>query len=135
MNTSSVWMWAAALDFTAAGLHLAIIVGGPAWYRFFGAGEGMAKMAERGHPWPAMLTLVIALVLMVFGAYAMTAGGHFTQLPWTGTALWGIAALFTLRGVLPFLLAPFMPSMRTPFSLWSSGICTLYAATHLITVW
>ena len=36
------------LSAAASLLHLAVIAGGPAWYRFFGAGEGMAQMAERG---------------------------------------------------------------------------------------
>lgn len=35
-------VFAAALSAIAASLHLAIIVGGPAWYRFFGAGERFA---------------------------------------------------------------------------------------------
>ena len=57
---------AAFLDLVAALLHLAIVVGGPAWYRFFGAGEDMARMAERGHPWPTIVTMAIAMALTVF---------------------------------------------------------------------
>lgn len=130
MNIPPIWLWAAALDFGAALLHLAIIVGGPGWYRFFGAGEHMATMAARGHPWPAMLTAVIASGLMLFGAYAMTAGGFFGQLPWPTTILWGITVIYGLRAIVPFLLAPFMVAMRTPFSLWSSAICAVFAAAH-----
>jgi hypothetical protein len=36
------------LSAAAALLHIAVIVGGAEWYRFFGAGEGMARLAERG---------------------------------------------------------------------------------------
>ena len=32
----------------AASLHIAIIIGGPEWYRFFGAGERMATLAGQG---------------------------------------------------------------------------------------
>ena len=135
MNISNAWMWAAGLDFVAAALHICIILGGAHWYRFFGAGEDMARMAERGHPWPTILTLLIAIGLTLFGAYAMTAGGHFDQLPGSTQVLWGITALFTLRGGLPFLLAPFVPLMRSPFALWSSAICMLYAMAHLGSVW
>ena len=39
---------AGSLSGLAALLHVAAIVGGPDWYRFFGAGEGMAGAAERG---------------------------------------------------------------------------------------
>jgi hypothetical protein len=130
MNTPNMWAWAAGLDFLAAALHLAIIAGGPAWYRFFGAGEAMARMASRGHPWPTAVTLIIALGLSLFGAYAMNAGGHFTALPWPTTTMWAITGLFALRAGVPLLLAPFMASMRSPFALWSSAICAVYAAAH-----
>ena len=131
MNLPNTWAWAAGLDFLAAALHLAIIAGGPAWYRFFGAGERMVKMASRGHPWPTAVTLAIALGLSLFGAYAMNAGGYFSGLPWPTPILWAITALFTLRAGVPLLLAPFMACMRSPFALWSSAICGVYAATHL----
>jgi hypothetical protein len=36
-------LWGGALSLVAALLHIAIIVGGPAWYRFFGAGEALAN--------------------------------------------------------------------------------------------
>ena len=36
------------LSALAALLHLAVIAGGPDWYRFVGAGEEMARMAEQG---------------------------------------------------------------------------------------
>lgn len=130
MNLPNTWAWAAGLDFFAAALHLAIIAGGPAWYRFFGAGENMAKMASRGHPWPTIVTLAIALGLALFGAYAMSAGGYFNELPWPTPMLWAITALFTLRACVPLLLAPFMASMRSLFVLWSSGLCAVYAAAH-----
>ena len=36
------------LSALAALLHIGVIAGGPDWYRFFGAGEGMAILAETG---------------------------------------------------------------------------------------
>ena len=36
------------LSFLASGLHIACIIGGANWLRFFGAGEQLAQMAERG---------------------------------------------------------------------------------------
>jgi len=39
---------AGCLSLLASLAHLAIIVGGPSWYRFFGAGEQLATMAEQG---------------------------------------------------------------------------------------
>ena len=36
-------------------MHVAIIVGGADWYRFFGAGEEMAVMNEQGSIYPAVI--------------------------------------------------------------------------------
>jgi len=126
----SAWAWAAGLDFLAAAMHVGIVFGGPAWYRFFGAGEDMARMAERRHPWPTVVTLGIATGLCVFGAYAMTAGGHFPVLPWPREALMAITAIYAIRAVVPLLLSPLMPSMRTRFMVVSSLICGVYALAH-----
>ncbi|MDO8903079.1 hypothetical protein [Hydrogenophaga sp.] len=126
----NAWTLAAGLDFLAAALHVGIVLGGPAWYRFFGAGERMARMAERRHPWPTVVTLAIASGLCVFGAYAMTAGGHFPALPLAREALMAITAIYALRAVVPLLLAPLMASMRTRFMIVSSLICGVYALAH-----
>jgi len=126
----SAWAWAAGLDFLAAALHVAIVLGGPAWYRFFGAGEAMANMAERRHSWPAVITLGIAAALCVFGAYAMTAGGHFPALPMPREALTAITFVYAVRALVPLLLSPWMTAMRTRFMMVSSLICGVYALFH-----
>lgn len=46
----------ACLRALAAVLHLGIIVKGATWYRFFGAGESMARAAEEGRWYPAIVT-------------------------------------------------------------------------------
>ena len=66
---------AAALSGIAAALHVLIVFGGAPWYRFFGAGEGMTRMSESGHWWPALLTSGIALLLGLWALYALTASG------------------------------------------------------------
>ncbi|MDR7149729.1 CHASE2 domain-containing sensor protein [Hydrogenophaga palleronii] len=126
----SAWVWAAGLDFLAAALHVGIVLGGPAWYRFFGAGEAMARMAERRHPWPTVVTLAIATALSLFGAYAMTAGGHFPALPVPQAALMAITAIYAVRAFAPLLLVPVLAPMRTRFMIVSSLICGVYALAH-----
>lgn len=42
-------MLGSGLSAIAALLHVGIIIGGPSWYRFFGAGERMARAAAAGH--------------------------------------------------------------------------------------
>jgi hypothetical protein len=126
----SAWAWAAGLDFLAAALHVGIVLGGPAWYRFFGAGERLARMAERRHPWPTVVTLAIASALSMFGAYAMTAGGYFSSLPLPHEALVAITAIYAVRAVVPMLLCPVIASMRSRFMIVSSLICGVYAFAH-----
>ena len=126
----SAWAWAAGLDFLAAALHVGIVLGGPAWYRFFGAGEGMARIAERRHSWPTVVTVAIAAALSMFGAYAMTAGGHFPTLPLPQEALMAITAIYAVRALVPLLLCPVIASMRTRFMIVSSLICGVYALAH-----
>ena len=103
-------------------LHVAIIAGGPSWYRFFGAGEGMARLAEHGSPLHVVITASISAVFLVFALYA------FMPLPFRVPVLWTIAAVFLLRGllVIPTLLGftplRMLPTIKPhdPFTLWSS---------------
>ena len=60
------------LSALASLLHIAVIAGGPAWYRFFGAGEGMARMAERD--------------AVTHGMMIKTTNGNAVQNPLLGTA-------------------------------------------------
>ena len=65
----------------AALLHLATIIGGPDFYRFMGAGEGMAQMAEDGLVYPTIVTSIIALILFIWSAYAFSGAGLIKRLP------------------------------------------------------
>jgi len=90
----------------AALLHVAIIIGGPDWYRFFGAGERMARLAARGSIYPAAITACIAVVLGVWALYAFSGAGVIRRLPLLRLALTTIAAVYLARGILgvPFVL-------------------------------
>ncbi len=125
---------AGLLNFAAALMHLFVIWGGPAWYRFFGAGERMANMAEDGRWYPALLTLGITGVLTVWGLYALQAGGYFELLPWTTPILWAITLVYSFRAVYPLVMSPFVPFFRTPFMIWSSLIVAVYAACHWLVI-
>lgn len=121
-----------ALSFGAAAMHLAIIAGGPDWYRFFGAGEGMAQLAERGDPRAALITVGIAIVLSLWGLYAWSGAGLVRRLPLLRTGLVLISAVYLLRAAyLPFLLVA-RPQLVTAFWIWSSAIVALYGATYAI---
>jgi hypothetical protein len=61
-NRNPTLILAGVGSLAASILHLACIAGGPDWYRFFGAGERMARMAARGHWYPTVVTLGTAFV-------------------------------------------------------------------------
>lgn len=130
------WLIAAGmLSAAAALLHLAIIAGGPDWYRFFGAGEGMARMAERGLIRPALITLGIAAVLAIWAAYAFAGAGLIRRLPLMRTALVAITSIYLLRGLVLAPLLAFRPEIVDSFALWSSLIVLVYGLAFAIGTW
>jgi hypothetical protein len=127
---------AGVLSFFASIMHLAIIVGGASWYRFFGAGEEMATMAEQGLLQPTIITLFISFVLATFGAYAWSGAGIIIELPLLKPVLVSITLVYLLRGVVG-LFAPFISShpqiTQNSISFWvySSTICFIFGLVHL----
>lgn len=131
---SSVFIVAAILDMTAALLHVGCILGGPSWYRFFGAGERIAQMAEKRHIWPTVLTAGIATVLAMWGLYFLSLGGFIPALPFLTEVAWLVTVVYLIRGLYPLLAAPFVALFRTPFMQISSAICLIYGGVHLTCV-
>jgi hypothetical protein len=125
-GSTNRWLVAGgSLSTGAALLHIACIVGGPDWYRFFGAGEQIAQMAERGHWYPPIVTLFIATILAIWAAYAFSGAGFIRRLPLLRAGLVAISAVYLVRGlaIVPILA---MPTLRTPFNIWSSLIVLVY---------
>ena len=123
------------LSAVAALLHLATIVGGPDWYRFFGAGEEMAQMAERGMLRPALYTLAIAAILAIWSAYAFAGAGLFRRLPLMRTALVAITFVYLLRGLALIPLALLLPDKLDAFAVWSSLIVLGYGLAYAVGTW
>lgn len=103
------------LSAAVAALHVVIVFVGPSAYRYFGAGEEMARQAEAGSWIPAAMTLVVAAVFAVFALYAFSGAGLLRRLPLLRTGLLAIAAIYILRGLL--LLPQLSQSARSPGSL------------------
>lgn len=123
------------LSVAASLLHIGCIIGGPDWYRFFGAGEQMATMAEQGSMTPTLLTLGIAVILAIWAAYAFSGAGLLPRLPLLRTGLVTISAIYLLRGL---VLIPALIINRgdvMPFVLWSSLIVLVYGLAYAIGTW
>ena len=94
-------------------LHIAILFGGPDWYAFFGAPQGLVEMARSGNIRAPISCLVIAAFLSLLAAYAFSGAGVIRRLPLLRLALSSIAGVLILRGIL-FI----------PLILWRPGILT-----------
>jgi hypothetical protein len=123
------------LSATAAILHVVIIIGGPAWYRFFGAGEDMARAAEQGSSTPALVTAGIAGILLVWAFYAFSGAGIIRRLPLLRTALVLIAAVYLVRGLALLPLLFLRPERVDTFAVVSSLIVLAYGLTYAFGTW
>ncbi len=136
MSGSHQLVSAAVLSFVASLLHVAIIFGGPSWYRFFGAGEGMATLAEKGSIQPTLITLGIAAVLFMWGLYALSGAGEMLRLPLLRPILVLIAFVYLARGIAGLILPFFSehPAIaRNSHAFWivSSLICCVFGLFYL----
>ncbi len=123
-------IWGGSMSLLAAFLHIAIIVGGPSWYRFFGAGERFAQLAEQGSPIAGSITALIALVLMLWSLYAFAGAGLVRRPPWLRSVLVIITAIYLVRGMMLLPLALFMPQVVDIFLILSSLICIVVGILH-----
>lgn len=124
---------AAALNAIAALLHLGCIVFGASWYRFFGAGERMARLAEAGDWRPTVITAGIVAVLSVWALYALSGAGAIRTLPLLRIGLCAITAVYLLRGLAGLAYAAFgAPRADAAFWWWTSAICVAFGIVHAI---
>jgi hypothetical protein len=137
LNSRNPWLvFGGLLSSAAAVLHIAIIAGGPEWYRLFGAGEGMARAAARGSVTPAIITIGIASLLAISAAYAFSGAGLIRRLPLLRTGLVVISTVYLARGFAlfsPALLA--RPDLSHTFVIWSSAIVLLFGLTYVLGTW
>lgn len=134
--TSHPWLVAAgSLSIVAAFLHLGCIVGGGLWYRALGAGEPMARAAERGAMLPHVMAVIIAAVLFGWAAYAFSAAGLIVRLPLIRTALVAICVVLLVRGLaVPFMQA-WRPDLSPSFIYTTAAICTAFGLIFAIGTW
>jgi hypothetical protein len=90
------------LSAIAALLHLGCIYFGASWYRFFGAGEEMALLADQGSYQPTIVTLGIFSILSLWSLYAFSAAGIIFRLPFIRLVLILITLIYSVRGIVGF---------------------------------
>lgn len=119
------WLLAAAAGSAlAALLHIGCIAFGAPWYRCFGAGPRMVRLAQAGHWWPPLMTAGITAMLVTWTLYALAAAGWHSPLPASRWVLPGIAAVLLLRAAMGLGLALFRPGYNgARFWAISSLVC------------
>lgn len=113
-------------------MHLGCVVIGAACYRFLGAGEQIAVLAENGHWYPPVITLTIAGVLLVWALYAFSAAGIFVRLPLVRYVLAAITFVYLFRGVAFQPLMAYFPGNSLAFWLVTSAIALAIGLIHLV---
>ncbi|MEO7998884.1 MAG: hypothetical protein ABI852_15645 [Gemmatimonadaceae bacterium] len=120
-------------------MHVGIIFGGPGWYRFFGAGEKMARLAERGSSVPALVTTGIATLLGVAALYGVSGAGAMPALPLQRPMLLLIALVLLIRAVggvpaVLFVDIPYLQMLknRMTFMVISSVFCLVIGLCYAI---
>ena len=92
----------------------------------------MAQMAEAGHIYPAMVTLVISTLLTIWSLYALSGAGVILKLPLLRLALCLIAAIYLMRGIAFIPLMPMFPENSLTFWVVSSTICFVFGLLYAL---
>ena len=108
---------AAAIAACGAVIHVVAIVGGADWYAFFRAPPVVVESAREGTWVAPVCALVIAALMAVCACYALSAAGMMRRLPFSRAALFSIAALCLLRGLLVIPLAVKRPDLVDTFEV------------------
>lgn len=113
-------------------MHLGCIVFGGDCYRFFGAGEQMAVLADQGHTYPTVITLVISAVIGSWCLYGLSGAGVIKKLPFLRFVLCVIAAIYLFRGTAFYFIMPYFPGNSAVFWIVSSLICFIIGVCYLV---
>lgn len=123
------------LSLLAGFLHIAIIIGGAEWYRFFGAGERLSAMAAAGSPVPAILAVGMTLILFLWAGYAFSGAGVISPLPLLKPALIIISGIYLARGLVLIPAALFRPEALNGVKIWTSLVCLGMGLSYAIGTW
>ena len=102
--------------------HLASLIRARQVFEAGGVGKEMAELSQIHPSLPYLLTVMVAIVLFVFGLYAFSADGRIRKLPLLKPVIFGIASLFILRTFMGIAEMIFRGGVHIPLELcYSSG--------------
>ncbi len=127
---TTIWYLCALINTAIAILHIIIIFVGARAYSYFGAGEWMASQALQGSPVPALITSGVTAVFLGFAAYNLAGAGKI-RLPLVRLALFGITAVYLLRGLI-VLTFPFAQEPVSTFDVAASLIAFAIGMLHAL---
>lgn len=133
VDSRRLFVIAGSSSFAIALFHvICAYVGAPA-YRYFGAGEGMVRMAQAGSVLPTLVTLGIAAAFTVFGLYAWAGAGRYRRPPLLRTGLLAIGVLYMLRGLTIFRdVAAYLRGHAEPRWIVFSLVTLAVGLTYLV---
>ena len=85
-------------SFLIALLHIALALR-PQWYCYFGADE-LSQLHQEGSHFTVLVTLGLALMFAVWGAYALSGANVIRQLPLLRTVLIVAGVIYLLRSLM-----------------------------------
>lgn len=110
---------AATLAAAGALIHVAAIAGGPSWFEFFGA----VVASARAGTWLAPVgSLVIAGLMALCAAYALSVLEHLRRLPLLRLGLFAIASVCLLRSLALPLAALRWPQLINTFEVVAAAV-------------
>ncbi|PPC78496.1 hypothetical protein C4K68_05470 [Pokkaliibacter plantistimulans] len=120
------------LSLVAAMANVAMLVGGPSCYRFFGASQRLVQLAERGHALPTLISAFVALLLMIWAGYAFSAAGMIERLPLMKFGLVLIAVVYIARAVLAMVAWLRSGEKAAIGSYWAPSLCLVFGVSYLV---
>ena len=144
-QVSRYWLGAAAAVCVVGALaHLAMPLGGPEWYLFFGAPPALAQMAEAGLVRPIVTCVAIAAFLLGMSAFSLSRLGYIRRIPGVRLGLFFFGVLLSVRAIAFPAIASYSPGALArvcgrcgelnAFVLVSSAVCLFIGVGFLLGV-
>ncbi len=124
MDKLAKWalLLAALIAISTAVAHLSCIILGPDCFKAQMAPEPLVQSAIDGTWLAPISTIVVSLIFVVCGLFALSAAKIIRKLPLLNTALITIASICIVRGIATVPLSFLFPQMVSVFSLLAGAI-------------